>query len=181
VLSYGKNSNTGSDTAHRWGHQAILVGDDKKGWTYYSLDGDWTGTNNDSYTIKNFDNLEQFSKSEFNTFKKDYDDKAEAPEKYANGVVKQRYTEGYLIETTDAQDNKMNAAVAKVTKEGHNMLTNNCTHVPEAALNAAGLKNGEVSNGPVGLTVGNYTPNAKQAEIERANKGVDVDNKLKRE
>ncbi|WP_374174573.1 RHS repeat-associated core domain-containing protein [Flavobacterium tructae] len=188
VLSYGKNANTGSGTVHRWGHQAILVGDDKKGWTYYSLDGDWAGNKedgspNDSYTIKTFDTLEQFTNSEFNTFKNDYDDGkgTHTSERYENGEIKQRYTEGYRIETTDKQDKDMEKAARAVTEEGHNMATNNCTAVPEAALNAAGLSNGEWTLGSFGSPpIPNFTPNAKQAEIERSNKGQDVDEKLKR-
>ncbi|GIQ61315.1 hypothetical protein Flavo103_44500 [Flavobacterium collinsii] len=190
VLSYGKNPNTGSDTTHRWGHQAILVGDDDKGWTYISLDGDFTGTKddgtpNDSYTIttKKFENVEQFSNSEYNTFKADYDDGegTKNSERYSNGEIKQRYTEGYLIETTDKQDKDMISAASKVAKEGHNMLTNNCTCVPQVALDSAGLKNGEWTSGEIygSPPIPNFTPNAKQASIEKRNKGKDVDNRLK--
>ena len=193
VLSYGKNENSGSGTRHPHGHQAILVGDDDKGWTYYSLDGDDAsgvnkdGTKNDSYTIQKFKTLDAFAISDHNTFKVNYDDgegKANS-EKSENGEVKQRYAEGFMIQTTDKQDADMNKAAAEVTKGGHSMINilgaNNCTAVPEAALDAAGLKNGEwtpgVLNGP---PTPNFTPNAKQAEIERGNKGKDVDDKLKR-
>ncbi|HGE5775859.1 TPA: RHS repeat domain-containing protein [Flavobacterium psychrophilum] len=185
ILSYGKNENSGSGTHHPHGHQAILVGDDKKGWKYYSLDGDVTNEpTNNNYTIAEFKTLKEFSSSEYNTFKVDYDDGngTATSEKSENGEIKQRYAEGFMIQTTEKQDNDMNLAAKEVTKKGHNMVTNNCTTVPTAALDAAGLKNGEVSNdGPFGLSWGNYTPNAKQAEIERANKGKDVDDKLKRE
>ena len=75
----------------------------------------------------------------------------------------------------------MNKAAEKATKKGHNMMTNNCTAVVREALQAAGLNDGEVSNdGPFGLSWGNYYPNAKQAEIEKSNKGKDYDEKLKR-
>ncbi|WP_243860391.1 RHS repeat domain-containing protein [Flavobacterium poyangense] len=189
TLSYGNNENTGSSGVHRWGHQAILVGDEKKGWTYISLDGDWAGTKddgseNDSYTIKQFDSLEEFTNSEYNTFKHDYDDGegTKNSERDDNGEIKQRYREGFLIKTTDKQDNDMISAAEKTAKKGHNMMTNNCTAIPEVALDAAGLKNGEWTSGQVigSPAFPNFTPNAKQASIEQRNQGKDVDNKLKR-
>jgi RHS repeat-associated protein len=190
VLSYGKNENSGSSTRHPNGHQAILVGDDKKGWKYYSLDGDVVnGEKNNNYTIAEFKTLKEFSTSEHNTFKSDYDDGkgTENSEKSGNGEIKQRYAEGYMIQTTAEQDKDMNAAAEEVTEGGHDMMNvlgyNNCTAVPEAALDAAGLKNGEWTPHQIygGPPTPNFTPNAKQAEIERANEGKDVDDKLKRQ
>lgn len=64
-----------SQTGHLTGHQAILVGNDKNGWTYFSLDGDsFNYEGNDQYTIANFSSLNEFANSEHNTFKNDYDD-----------------------------------------------------------------------------------------------------------
>lgn len=74
----------------------------------------------------------------------------------------------------------INAATA-VTQEAYNMETNNCTAVPEAALNAAELSNGEWTLVGFGSPpIPNFTPNAKQAEIERSNQGQDGDKELKR-
>jgi hypothetical protein len=75
ILSYGK-----SEPGHGLGHQAMLIGNDKDGWKFYSKDGDASYTNpdgshNDNYTIKGFKTLDEFTNSEYNTFKDDYDDK----------------------------------------------------------------------------------------------------------
>ena len=189
ILSYGKQR----DPSHSTGHQAILIGDDKKGWTYLSLDKDSYGNSDikgdDQITIAKFNTLEDFTNSKHNTHLNNYDTSVkdsklsdnEIAEKYAeknsDGSIKQRYNEGYRIKTTEKQDEKMLSAAEEVTKKGYNLATNNCTHNVEAALNAGGLKNGEHSPGIFGI---NFTPRTKQAEIERANKGIDVDSKLKR-
>lgn len=185
IMTYGVNSNTSFNTSHRWNHQAVLIGDDESGWVYYSLDGDWndSATDNDSYTIHNFDSIEDFANSEFNTFKYDYDDneKFKNSERNSDGSLKQRYTEGYRITTTKDQDSIMKKNVKSRTISGHNFVTNNCTVLPRVALNSIGLNDGEISNdGPFGLGFGNYLPLSKQREIEKSNDGLDVDILLKR-
>jgi hypothetical protein len=176
----------GLSLEHGTGHQAILIGDDKKGWTYYSKDKDNSGTNadgtiNDQFTVATFKTLKDFANSEHNTYKQDYDDGQgkKTSETNKDGEVKQRYTEGYRIETTDAQDAKMNKAAKKETES--TWLPNcNCTAVATEALDAGGLKNGEVSKneGLFGTPILNFSPESKQAEIEKSNKGTDVDKKL---
>lgn len=69
----------GFSLEHGTGHQAILIGDDKKGWTYYSKDEDNSGTNadgtlNNQFTVETFKTLKDFANSEHNTYKQDYDD-----------------------------------------------------------------------------------------------------------
>ena len=175
---------------HNTGHQAVLIGSDKTkdgkgGWTFYSKDFDKSGTNadgsnNDQYTIVTFDTVEQFANSEFNTFKGDYDDPKATSEKNSKGETKQRFTEGFRIKTSEKQDAKMKKAAQKQTVSQWWPLAASCTTVATDALDAVGLNNGEVSNdGPFGLSWGNYYPESKQAEIERSNKGVDIDKKLK--
>ncbi|MGQ2985379.1 DUF6443 domain-containing protein [Flavobacterium sp.] len=174
VLSQSSQEN------HYSGHQAVLIGDDKNGWTYYSLDGDVTGTDNDQQTTAQFTTLEDFTNSEHNTFKADYDDKngTQTSEKDSDGNIKQRYDQGYRIKTTKAQDEKMKKAAKETVDNGFGFNTN-CTTVATEALDAAGLNNGEVSNdGPFGLSFGNYWPSSKQKEIEKSNPGKDIDNLL---
>jgi hypothetical protein len=73
----------------------------------------------------------------------------------------------------------MNEATTKTVNDGYNLFTNNCTDNVKSALDAGGLKNGEWSYG-CPMPIPNFSPRSKQAQIERANKGTDVDNKLKR-
>lgn len=194
VLSYGKDR----DPNHSTGHQAILIGDDKNGWTYLSLDGDSNNNTgvvgDDSNTIATFDSLEDFANSKHNTFLNNYDtdtDDGNKPsdseviekssEKNSDGSVNQRYKEGYRIKTTKEQDKKMLDAATKVTEKGYNMATNNCTHNCKAALNAGGLNDGESGTKAYGVVPNpNFTPRAKQKSIRRRNRGTDVSDKLKR-
>jgi hypothetical protein len=186
VLSYGE-----ATQKDRWGHQALLISDKNGGWNYYSLDGDGTGPKKEdnTYTIQHFDNLKQFANSEFNTFKQDYDDGEgkKYSRKDENGNIEQRYKEAFRIKTNENIDVKMNEAAKSSTEKGHFMLGNNCTNNVEAALNAGGLKNGEstsktisipFTNKSVKVSEMNFMPHTKQAEIERSNKGKDVDNFL---
>jgi RHS repeat-associated protein len=173
ILSYGKDPGN----RHSIGHQAILIGDDDNGWTFFSKDKDAQYTNedgswNNNFTIENFDTLEDFTNSEYNTFKSDYDDNKgkETSERDGDGNIQQRFKDGFLIKTTKEQDVKMSKAARKETEKEYSTASSNCTHVVKEALNAGGLKNGEAST--------NYFPKAKQAKIEKENKGTDVDKKL---
>jgi RHS repeat-associated protein len=181
-------------SGHQTGHQAILIGDDKNGWTYYSKDKDDSGTSpdkpyNDQYTISSFKSLNEFADSAYNTFKQEYDVNSNAPEKDKTdktnsetdkeGSIKQRYTEGYRIKTSAEQDENMNAAAKEETTKTWTPLSN-CTNVVTKALDAGGLKNGEISRGEglFGTPILNFGTDAKQTEIERSNKGINVDRKL---
>jgi hypothetical protein len=190
VLSYGEKDPNSNE--HRWGHQAMLIGNDKDGWNYYSLDGDYfpgavaTASNND-YTIKPFKTLKEFADSEHNTFKSDYDDGKgkETAEKDKDGNVKQRYKQAFRIETSKEVDAKMNEAAKETTEKGHSWTINNCTSNVENALDAGGLKNGEntevktfripFTNKSATFSLRNYLPQTKQKEIESSNVGTDVD------
>ncbi len=180
-----------SQSGHQEGHQAVLIGDDKNGWNYYSNDGDSFDYNgNDQGTIAHFGSIKEFANSEHNTFKNDYDDGQgkKTSETNKDGDIKQRYAEGYRIETSKEQDAKMNEAAKETVKDGYSLFTNNCTDVPKNALDAGGLRNGETSNsgsvnipiiGKVSLDSKNFTPSSKQQTIEENNTGKRIDEKLK--
>nr|WP_238354341.1 RHS repeat-associated core domain-containing protein [Fulvivirga marina] len=176
VLSYG-----GSQRNHTFGHQAVLIGNDKDGYVFYSRDKDGSYTNsegdvvNDNYTIKSFDSIEEFANSEYNTFKEDYDDDEgfKHSERDSDGNIKQRFKEGYRIKTDSETDEKMKAAADAKTKESFSLFSSNCTHGCKEALDAGGLNNGESTDGSK-----NYLPQTKQEEIERSNKGTDIDDQL---
>ncbi|WP_108868904.1 RHS repeat domain-containing protein [Aquimarina aquimarini] len=189
VLSYGQTPRKN----HTSGHQALLVGDDKNGWVFISKDKDGSYTDskgelvNDQYTIKEFASVEEFANSEYNTFKEDYDDGEgfKYSEKDSDNNIRQRFKEGFEIETTTKQDRAIINAASSEAKKPFSLTSSNCTHTCKKGLDAGGLKNGEVSLKNVNLKgqsfilqSQNYFPTAKQAEIERSNKGKDVDHKL---
>lgn len=77
VLSHGPRSKTSIDrgktnaASHFVGHMAVLIGNDKTGWTYLSYDydkvtnkGRGKSGDNDVYTIHKFDKLSDFRNSE---------------------------------------------------------------------------------------------------------------------
>ena len=181
---------------HGSGHQAVLIGDDKNGWSFYSKDGaassNGGGSSGPGHSTngKTFKTLNDFTNSVYNTFKGDYaDGKGKATsETDSKGNVEQRFTDGFRIATDAATDTKMKAAAATETATSYILGVQDCTNVPEKALNAGGLKNGETSEVtqiqgkseiPYKTTENNYFPATKQAEIERSNPGVQIDAQLK--
>lgn len=204
MLSHGRRGKTSVDGGktnahpHIVGHMAVLIGNDKKGWTYLSYDYD-KGTNkgrgksgkNDVYTETTFKTLADFKNSEHNTFKDDYDDDKgqKTSHRDANGNIIQRYQDAYQI-TTDAKTDALmidagkktfDKPWAEVSEVGQ---ANQCTTVAEKALDAGGLQNGEMTPyiqiGGYEIGTRNYLPAGKQKGIEKRNPGTDVDTKIKR-
>ncbi len=103
----------------------------------------------------------------------------------------QRFTAAFQITTSEETDGKMREAAEKTFEKPYNIWTGNqCTRVVKNALDAGGLNNGEQStfikyqgksDMPYKTTEENYLPATKQKEIERSNKGVKIDAKIKRD
>lgn len=209
VLAHGPRSETSVDNGksdghkHLVGHQAVLIGNDKTGWTYLSYDydkgenkGSGANSDNDVYTKATFKTLDDFKNSEHNTFKEDYDDGkgTETSHRDGDGNIIQRYQEAFQITTDSETDKKMVEAGEKVFEKPWSVVSsigqaNQCTTVAEKSLNAGGLKNGESSDKKIVSPKSgswfiqrtlNYLPAAKQKAIEAKNKGKDVDDKIKR-
>ncbi|MEI9811052.1 MAG: RHS repeat-associated core domain-containing protein [Bacteroidota bacterium] len=183
------------EDGHSSGHQAVLIGDDKQGWTFYSKDGAMSSSGGSSgkghATIgKTFKTLDEFTNSEYNTFKGNYADGKgkETSETDSDGNVKQRFSDGFRISTDAATDEKMKTAAATEAGTSYVLGFQDCTQVVTEALNAGGLKNGETSQitriqGKSEIeyksTENNWFPAGKQAEIEKSNPGVPIDANLK--
>jgi hypothetical protein len=198
VLAHGYREDPAGD--HKVGHQAVLIGNEKDGWKFYSYDydkgenkGSDANSANNIYTSgQYFKSLDEFAKSEYNTFKDDYDDGKglETSHKDKDGKVLQRFTSAFQITTSAETDEKMKEGAEKTFKKSYNTCTGNqCTRVVKNALDAGGLKNGEKSKVtkyqgksdiPYQTTEENYLPITKQEEIERSNKGTKIDEKIKR-
>jgi hypothetical protein len=173
VLSYGAQRR-----GHKYGHNAILVGSDKKGWTYFSLDGDGPyeygdGQINDGYTISKggeYKTLKDFAQSEFNTFKEDYDDGEgfRNSERDSNGNLIQRYEKAFQITTTEEQDTKMFKTATEVTEKDYDLFNNRCTNNVNETLKSGDQKSGDA-----------FWPSTNFRNIEENNKGKRVDSQLK--
>jgi RHS repeat-associated protein len=182
-------------TGHISGHQAVLIGNEKSGWTFYSKDGaasinggGSSGRGNSSTVF--FYSINQFANSEYNTFKNDYTDaKGKANSEIdVLGKIKQRFTEGYRIATDAVTDIKMKEAAAiETTQVGYFLGFHDCTHVVKKVLDAAGLNNGETSELTINQAksqvayktiVRNWLPAAKQSSIRNRNPGINIDKQL---
>jgi RHS repeat-associated protein len=191
---------------HPTGHMALLVGDDKNGWSYFSFDGPKGTNSNDGKTImtgeQKFKTMAEFAKSEYNTYKDNYDDKegTESSHRGEDGKILQRFQYGYQITTLPVDDKKViNAVSSYLANATYGVQTwistapigDVCTDVTKVALNTLGLNDGKKTtttttveteeSGIVTLqkTESNYLPATIYNEIKK-NKGESIDDKLKR-
>lgn len=110
-----------------FGHAAVLIGNEKDGWTYYSKDG----ANNSSRMSgapypqeeTNFATIEDFNKA---TVTKDY----------------HGYSERTRYSTSAEQDDKAKKAMSTAVNSYYNLFTSNCVQAVSKALEAAGLNPG---------------------------------------
>ena len=208
ILSHKARSKTSVDGGktnvrrHPVGHMAILIGNEKKGWTYLSYDrddGNNTGRGNggNNFTIAQFNSLDDFKNSEHNTFKNKYNDGKglKTSHKDADGKIIQRYQDAYQIATDAKTDALMLGAAEKVFDKPWSPASklgqaNNCTTVAEKALDAGGLGNGEttpyfnIEVGGYSIEGGsrNYLPAGKYKGIVIRNpQGKDISNQIKRD
>ena len=194
---------------HPTGHQAILIGDDKNGWKFYSKDhatGSPVQSTPSRHSItdintRKFDNLKDFSNSQFNTYKENYQDGkgTKTSEKDAQGNTLQRFSDAYRIKSSPGNDVIMQTAAEQNAKGPYQLGSTDCTGVAKCALDAGGLKNGEQeislseminlslsqSGSPssigdqLGNSINNSMPTVKFEEIKKRNAGTDVSNDLK--
>ena len=174
ILSYGEKR-----PGHTYGHIAMLIGNEKDGWVYYSKDGDGEGSyikegkkkENDSFTIASFKKFKDFVNSEHNTFKDDYDDVEygykpfENSEKNSDGVIQQRYEKAILLTSSSENDAKMKKTANQTTATDYSMFLNNCVDNVEATLKVGGFKTGS-GNG--------MDPSDKFKDIKNLNKSYNV-------
>lgn len=176
---------------HLTGHQAVLIGNDKDGWTYYSKDGALSSSGGSSgkghATIgKTFKTLSEFGNSEYNIFKSSYRDGKgfETSTKDENGETTQRFNRAFRIKTDTETDNKMKVAAGEEAETSYILGFKDCTHVAKEALDAGGLNNGETSEitryqGKSEIEYksreNNWWPRSKQNAIEKQNSGTRVD------
>lgn len=130
--------------ANGLGHAAVLIGNDKEGWTLYSKNG--TTQNGGVYGKSNKnpqDGIKVGTLSEF----------AEKYNKYEKGGVE--YTGAIKITTSKEQDAKMASAASKAVSSNYDVTggllgSTSCIDVASDALRAGGLDPGN-EKGPVGM------------------------------
>ncbi|WOC50903.1 hypothetical protein BPO_0256 [Bergeyella porcorum] len=170
------------------GHQAILVGNDKKGWIYISKDGAANGGayGDSRFIIKQYKSLNEFKNSPHNFEVKGYHSNVGGGESKdmvfkldKNGNKIQRYDQAYRIDTDDKLDAFAASKAAGIAREDYCLTAGDCSDIPTAFLNYAKTPQGEKLKNGEGKGLWMERPNAKQKKIESSNKGKDYDKQLK--
>ena len=156
--------------AHYAGHSAVLIGNNKTGWTYYSKDGT-TASNGLIGQSKpdegrHFNSLKEFSEKINNE-----DAHRDKP-----------YTQAYQITSTSEQDQKMMTAADKAVKSDYIIGAQDCIQATSTTLEAAGLNPGtQLTVDPTsGIVVESLSPIPviRYEFIKENNKGTDVSDQL---
>jgi RHS repeat-associated protein len=158
---------------HPLGHAAVLIGDDKNGWTLYSKNGTYgsvSGSGSSGDANKHPQN--GIPVGSLDNFALNYN-------LQDNGDVE--YTSAFRITTSKETDAKMAAAASKQVGSWYDvtgMGSGSCIDVCTDALEAGGL-NGGTTTEMNGKTDEEYVrkspiPNSRFAEIKAKNKGTDV-------
>ncbi|QHS56492.1 RHS repeat-associated core domain-containing protein [Mucilaginibacter sp. 14171R-50] len=112
-----------------YGHAAVLIGNDKTGYKYYSKNGTtehkgaWGASDKHPVVGRKYASLKEFEASE--------DNKKDGP-----------YEKAYELKTDEATDKKMEEAAKKAVESDYNVLANSCIDVASDALHAGRFDNG---------------------------------------
>ncbi|MEN8810382.1 MAG: RHS repeat-associated core domain-containing protein, partial [Flavobacteriales bacterium] len=161
--------------ANNFGHGAILIGNDKDGWTFYSKNGtedhDSKGASYMPDDGRQFNSLKDFANSTAN-----FD---------ADGDV--YYTEAIRLKSSKEVDEKMKKAASETVCSKYELLKSSCIDVPSSALKAGGFNDGIVDKNVtgqedvIGIVVGQISknvtdiPRVRYEQIKKRNPGaIDV-------
>jgi len=142
------------DKNERVGHLAIMIGDNKNGWTYFAK-GDFGKTGGSVLLGADVDNaiyeFDTFNDFKEGTASKEINGKngvADKSGRYKNNIGKakkitDRYNEAVWIDTNPEQDNIAKKAAKNSIYTTYNLITNSCVDVPSDALESIGLQSGK--------------------------------------
>jgi RHS repeat-associated protein len=155
------------------GHAAVLIGNDKDGWSYYSKNGGGSsfgtsGESNDPNEGDFFKTLADFSESNWVT----------NPETEKEETI---YTKGFRITTTKEQDETMKEEALKVVGENYYLYGASCIDLVSDVLESVDLESGRSLWDDIipGKKVINSLPNNRYKRIVEDNVGEEVDEDLK--
>jgi RHS repeat-associated protein len=150
------------------GHAAVLIGNQKTGWTYISKDGpdntlgNFTGAA-PRFTIMQFGSIDEFANSDHNLELGNGGYHAADPESTGrngsdntratiwwndlahekDGFPVQRYDNALYIDTDESTNEAMIQAAKSEARKDYQLMGSDCSHVPEAALAAGKDRNGQ--------------------------------------
>lgn len=178
-----------SDGANGAGHAAILVGDNKNGWTYISKYG-YTGSafgSKPKFVVMQFSSIEEFRNSPHNF--ETHENHSTTDGKEAKGLTfkldkdgnkVQRYDQALYFPTTQADgsstDQKTIDAATKSAKSEYCLMNGDCSDVVGAGLsvskdnNGQQIRNGDsAGSGFLFIDLWNKRPNSKYNKIKNRN------------
>jgi len=144
--------------AYGFGHTAILVGNDKKGWVYYSKDG------------RDDDGRSEYTREQFKTV-----------DGFLGSKLSKRYDEGVRFETTDEQDKAAQEYADEAVKNEYDRTKCNCADFTGETAEQASIKIEDDKT--LGVTIPNkQTDKAKEiAEKDKSGKTSIIDLNQERE
>jgi RHS repeat-associated protein len=168
--------------AHGFGHGAVLIGNDKDGWKFYSKNGTGHGSQN-SFGSKG-QSINGNTGNHFATLK----DFANSKHNFHDGEA--YYTGAFRIASSDAIDEKMMKAATSQVCKAYDLDEASCIDVPSDALKAGGFDPGYVTKyqsfDPNSIQMVEYedipdVPRLRYVAIVKNNKdkGKDVTNMIK--
>ena len=135
------------------GHVALLIGNNKDGWYYYTKDGE-DEDGSDNYSAgEYFSSLEKFDES-------DHNDDEDGNE---------RYDGAYLMESKSVWDKVMKAVAGFKAKKEYNGITDNCLELVTDTLSAAGFDTGDIVSADI-----SPIPKFRYKLIKEDNDGFDI-------
>jgi RHS repeat-associated protein len=147
--------------ASGYGHTAVLIGNDKTGWTFVSKEGrDKTASGSNEVTggPSITKELTFSTLSQFQDFQKNDDDL-------------KKYTESVHFKTTESEDKAALNATKEVAGKRYHVLASNCADAVSAGLEAANLDGGSVTHDrATGNPVYSPVPNERFEAIKEKNK-----------
>lgn len=123
-------------------HLGLLIQNDSKQWVYYSFNGSKIyNSTGGSKGGGPKDNKGERAWSSPQAFLDDSYNRSTSNEDLENGEVNgYGYQEGYLIPTTEEQDEMTREAFLETIDQGYSLIDNQCSMAVQKALNAAGIK-----------------------------------------
>jgi hypothetical protein len=127
------------------GHAAVLIGNEKTGYRYYSKNG--TTEHKGAYGASNKNPVVGRKYASLKEFEASADNKKDGP-----------YEKAYELKTDEATDKKMEAAAKLAVESDYNVLAESCIDVASDAAKAGNLDPGYTGNSFLGIQNHYLTP-----------------------
>ncbi len=129
-----------SDAVEDHGHNAIIVGNDDDGWTYYSKDGKWKDTKGKEVIYEDADSNEIIMSGVIRTENGNVRNPYDTYEQFDQDKgISGRYDRRARIETTKDEDEAMKEIGDQIYDEEYNFGAENCADLVERIADVGGI------------------------------------------